>query len=257
MRYQTLYQAAVIKEKKSEHRPFSWFTWYYASWDKLRFIYSPYSSEDYRKNFNISLFGLSLHFYLNFWKSKEEGIESPQYGLYWFEDSLVLCWGKKSKHLQLPGTLKYYRQSLLVRGPGKDVGWEQDYFYWVDDYSKWSKKRKGPTKEFWKDNWKDRAYTLEAPYFYAYRKGEEDIMIQKTKATVTVKEMEWRRFRWTKLGRLIRRSIEIDFEIGIGEGVERMKYGSPCGTLGCSYEMKTNEKPLETLRRMERERVFT
>lgn len=53
--------------------------------------------------------------------------------------------------------------------------------------------------------------------------------------------------------RRLSRYINIDFSDEVGERSGSWKGG----VLGCSYEMQRNETPLDTLRRMERERVFS
>lgn len=87
-------------------------------------------------------------------------------------------------------------------------------------------------------------------YTYKLRSGE----IQHRKATIYVDRMEWR-WRWLKLlpwPRLVRTSINVSFDGEVGEGTGSYKGG----TIGCGYDMKPGETPLETLRRMEREREF-
>jgi hypothetical protein len=88
------------------------------------------------------------------------------------------------------------------------------------------------------------------PYRYVCRDGT----IQDTKATISVDEMEWRwrGTRWLPWPRMIRRTIDVQFDAETGERRGSWKGG----VLGCSYEMKRGETPLETLRRMQRHRRF-
>lgn len=89
---------------------------------------------------------------------------------------------------------------------------------------------------------------------YVYNNGGE---IQNVTATVYVDRMEW---RWRITHRLpfkigpkkVSTSICVSFSEAIGAGVHTWKGG----TTGCGYEMLPGETALQTLRRMERERVF-
>jgi len=73
-------------------------------------------------------------------------------------------------------------------------------------------------------------------------------------ATIHVTEREWRPrgLKWTKLFAKKRKCIEVDFDKEVGE----RKGGWKGGTIGCGYDMKEGETPLECLRRMEKERDF-
>jgi len=57
---------------------------------------------------------------------------------------------------------------------------------------------------------------------------------------------------WTSLGSYKRKVIDISFDQEIGDRAGSYKGG----TVGCSYDLKPNETPLECLRRMEKERSF-
>ena len=95
---------------------------------------------------------------------------------------------------------------------------------------------------------------------YPYTYTTENKEIQKTLATITVIEREWRRkiFKKIKLFNKVIRFIEIRFEPSIGEN-NPIGYHGKCftgKTLACDYEMLEGETPLDTLRRMEQERKF-
>jgi len=86
-------------------------------------------------------------------------------------------------------------------------------------------------------------------YTYATLLGET----QKTSACVYVQETEWKR-TWLGMSvpffdKTIRRYIEVWFTPGIGDSCTKK-------CVGCNYEMRKDEKPLDTLRRMELERRF-
>ena len=99
--------------------------------------------------------------------------------------------------------------------------------------------------------WKHREHKIlgdaeSHPYAYTLRSGE----VQHRTATIRPESRRWT--RWWLPFRMVRRSIDIEFSDEVGERSGSWKGGC----LGCSYEMKPGETPLETLRRMERERVF-
>lgn len=88
----------------------------------------------------------------------------------------------------------------------------------------------------------DYAYTLES--------GE----VQKVTATIQEEEREWRWRCFKKLPypRMIKKTIDIEFSGEVGEKTGTWKGGC----IGCGYNMKKGETPLQTLRRMEKERKF-
>jgi hypothetical protein len=94
---------------------------------------------------------------------------------------------------------------------------------------------------------------LSAPtfdYTYVLKSGK----IQHRKARYYVSEMEWRwkLLKWLPWPRTIRKSIDVSFDEEVGE-----KSGSwKGGCVGCGYDLRKNEIPIECLRRMERERKF-
>jgi hypothetical protein len=89
------------------------------------------------------------------------------------------------------------------------------------------------------------------PYRYLLRNGEK----QERTATIYVDRYEWRLrwLRWTRLFRRVSHYIDVSFSAEMGERTGSWKGG----TIGCSYELRPGETPLECLRRMERDRRFT
>jgi hypothetical protein len=88
-------------------------------------------------------------------------------------------------------------------------------------------------------------------YNYHYR--TKDGKHQNVKATVHVNRMTWRMRWWPLLPfKKVSTSISVNFDQEVGEGRGSWKGGC----VGCGYEMKFGETPLETLRRMENERRF-
>lgn len=136
----------------------------------------------------------------------------PTYGFYFFEDHLVIEYGKSTGR---PG-----------RDPRKFInmpwGWTHREHKILTD------------KET-------------HPYSYTLGSGE----VQQRTATINAESRLWTR-PWLPWRRLVR-SINVEFNDEVGERTGSWKGG----TLGCGYEMRSNETPLDCLRRMERERKFT
>ena len=84
------------------------------------------------------------------------------------------------------------------------------------------------------------------PYHYCLKNWT----VQERTATIQIEERLWTRFwiPWRKLSRC----IDVKFSDEVGERTGSWKGG----TIGCGYEMKPGELPVECLRRMERERKF-
>lgn len=100
--------------------------------------------------------------------------------------------------------------------------------------------------------WRHREHKVlsapeEHPYRYTMRSGR----VQERTATIKVETRLWTR-PWLPFRRLSR-YIDITFSDEVGERSGTWKGG----VIGCSYEMRPHEKALDTLRRMERERVFS
>lgn len=84
-------------------------------------------------------------------------------------------------------------------------------------------------------------------YTYTLRNGE----VQKRNATIKPERRVWTR-TWWPLKRESR-YIDIDFDEEVGERSGSWKGG----VLGCSFDMQPGDRPVDALRRMERERTFT
>jgi len=100
--------------------------------------------------------------------------------------------------------------------------------------------------------WKHREHKVLSepeshPYTYTMRSGE----VQHRTATIKAERRIWT--RWWLPFRRVSQSIDIEFNAEVGEQTGSWKGG----VLGCGYEMKPGETPLQTLRRMEIERKFT
>lgn len=84
------------------------------------------------------------------------------------------------------------------------------------------------------------------PYHYKLKSGQ----VQERTATIKAETRRWTRpwFPWS----MTRKTIDVQFSDEVGERSGSWKGG----TIGCGYEMNRGETPVETLRRMERERAF-
>lgn len=163
-----------------------------------------------------------------------------RYGFYfysvgrWFPDEIVFCYGKESKTIYFPWNMEWYRTSLLLN----DNTWEHE--------------TKGNYKEFYHEKWDEKKFVEQ--HYYKYVPDGIERKIQRTVATISVNEREWRPrwFMWTKMFAMVRKTIDVEFAHEIGERVGTYKGG----TIGCSYDMLPGETPEQTLRRMEKERRF-
>lgn len=99
--------------------------------------------------------------------------------------------------------------------------------------------------------WRHREHkVLSGPeqHGYAYRRNNGELQIRT--ATIQVESRLWTRpwIPWKRLDR----SIDVKFDDEVGERTGSWKGG----TIGCGYTMRKGERPVDTLRRMERERRF-
>ena len=146
--------------------------------------------------------------------------------------------GRKWKTITMPWDLTWVRASTLMK-PGYDWFHETK-----SNRIDWGKDKNTPGSYEWleENKWKET---------HEYTDKHDGT---KVNATISVKEREWRPrwFKWTKLFSKTIRSIEIEFDQEVGKEKGSWKGG----TLGCGYELRKNETPLECLRRMESEREF-
>lgn len=182
----------------------------------------------------LNLFGflIALPFLDRWWYHPHEIMEA--WGVYlngvesqWRFDSIVWCWGDYCKFWHMPWEWKHFRTD--VRRP--DGSWATR----VQSYEKGEP---------------DGREVSTLPYRYVLRSGE----VQERTATVYVERMEWRRkwTRWLPLFAKVRTSIDVAFNDEVGERTGSWKGGC----IGCGWNMLPGETAEQTLRRMERERVF-
>ena len=146
----------------------------------------------------------------------------------------MLKTGTRTRFIEMPWTLKWYRTSYLLK----------DGISWYDEILKSSDRIH--SDEFKKGLWQESF-----KYRYTLKSGE----IQDVVADVSIIEREWRIrlfFPYLKLEMKTSRVIEVEFSSEVGEGAGDWKGG----VIGCSYELLPGETAEECLRRMEKERKF-
>jgi hypothetical protein len=172
-------------------------------------------------------------------KSISYEYEDKTWGFYYdsLSSAIVICMGYKSKFISMPWAYVWFRTSILM----KDGTWEHEI-----------KRKKGKyiSKDFWDEKWKELRFQEKHPYNYVLKNGN----IQHRVATISIREMEWRRYGWvwSKAFRLVRKTIEVEFDDEVGERTGSCKGG----TVGCDYQMKCGETPYQTLKRMELQKKF-
>ena len=146
------------------------------------------------------------------------------WGIYWFESTLNFNWGAFHKCWFAPWSWEHVRHEVLY-----PEGMKKPTVSW--DIS-------------------DGRIIEVHPYTYKLKNGGK----QNVQATIYVEEREWRWkwFTWSPFPKLVQKSININFDGEVGERAGTWKGG----TVGCGYDMLKNENMSETLKRMERERVF-
>lgn len=181
----------------------------------------------FEEQFDLDIFGflIALPFMDRWHRMPHECMES--WGVYYHEKSVVFCWGDRHKTFYMPWMWDHCKTE--VRRP--DGSWVP----YVASYD-----NKEP----------DGREILTFPYRYTLKSGE----IQDATATVYVERRTWK-WRWLPRlpwPRLVRQSIDIAFDMEIGERSGSWKGGC----IGCGWDMRPGETPEQTLRRMESERTF-
>lgn len=206
-------------------------------------------------SFDVCNFGddndWSLHFCLiygsafikmPFLKSREPKDHLDQWGFSWvWADrgaDIHLHWGEHTKILNMPWSW------------GSCVRWQMlcPDGVWRKYVGSYDRKEGDPEPA-----------TETHPYRYVCRDGK----VQNVNATIRVDEMEWRwaiaRLLHLPWPRRIDRSISVEFTAGDEpkfDGVGERAGSYKGGTIGCGYDMKPGEMPVDTLRRMQRDRKF-
>lgn len=150
-----------------------------------------------------------------------------RWGVYFDPDSIVFCWGDKSKRFWFPWMWDHCKTEVM-RPDGS----------WAPYVASYDEGREP-----------DGRLTEHHPYTYVLKSGE----VQSRTATVHAERRtwRWRMFPWLPF-RKVRQSIDVNFDNEVGERTGSWKGGC----IGCGWDMKPGETLLQTLRRMEAERTF-
>jgi hypothetical protein len=152
----------------------------------------------------------------------------PRWGFQFFEDLLWIYYGKdKTWSFYMPWHWKHQWHRVLMA----DQSWKTVASGFGIEGSPWN----------WTDKWQE---------VHSYHYCLKNWTIQERTATIGVEERCWTRL-WFPFKK-VSRCIEIQFSDEVGERTGSWKGG----TIGCGYELRKDETPLECLRRMERERKF-
>jgi hypothetical protein len=189
-----------------------------------------------------------IHIYLPFRTSLGEGCTLPQYGIAIHNNTFWIYLGGK------------FGESWGQVTQEKWITWNIPWFTWeFNNHWILNKEGKYQLPEKVEALMKDGSTRMEQdykykfalkethPYKYKLRSGE----VQERTATIYQEKRQWHR-KWFPFIKMAHVDINVDFSDEVGEKTGSWKGG----TVGCSYRMLQGETPLETLRRMESERVF-
>lgn len=178
--------------------------------------------------------GIAIHgssFWLYPWANRNEWNSRDS----WWARSL--CWN-------FPWQLDWYSTEVLDQ---PSYAHSASCVVWKE--SKLSRKGKCPFDGMKEKDAAVALVVMSQPYRYQLKSGK----IQNVAADFFVERME-HRARWWPLipSRTVRTFIDVKFSAEVGEGEGSWKGGCT----GCGYTMLPGETPLQTLKRMERERKF-
>lgn len=181
-------------------------------------------------HFHVLMLQIFIHFPLPWipsWNHNEHNMGHSSFGFTYHERAIHWHWGE-TKVMNLPWAWKRQRHEVLR--PDKK---------WVPFVGSWERDKKP-----------DRRWTATYPYRYVLNDGREQLRT----ATVYVERRfwTWRCLAWLPWSLKSRQSISVSFDDEVGEGTGSWKGGC----VGCGYDMKPDETPEQTLRRMEWERRF-
>lgn len=193
---------------------------------------------DNRPRINLDLIFFSLTFVLPFRNKWTDECDAPKYGIAIHNSTFWIYRGGKGN---MSGGNKWWTWEI----PFITKDWVRTSIL-LDDGS-WEHERKGDKKNFYEDKWVNR----KMKWLYDYTDSYDGEIIP---TTIYVDEREWRPkwLKWTKLFATVRRTIDVEFSKECGARKGSWKGG----TLGCGYELRKGETPIECIKRMELERTF-
>lgn len=163
----------------------------------------------------------------------------PKFGFSFFEDLLWIYHGNSTGSSKDRSSTTIYMpwhwRRCVHEVRNADGEWEPFVGSWERENGPWGEKKEP-----------DGRVEETHDYTYELKSGE----VQHCTATIFVERRTWTRFWYP--WRMTRQCIDVDFSDEVGERSGSWKGG----TVGCSYDMEPGETPLDTLRRMEREREF-
>jgi len=238
---------------------YRWYERRYPRGFEMRFSWAEFSS-GWGFAGSLCLFeeGYSLHVHLGWpnifiklpflrrWhREPHEMMES--WGLSLFTSDVHLNWGRRGKIIDLPWKATWVRTSLLLA----DGTWVHETRMRRCQFPNYplTDSRRQPHGTWFKIK-EEHAWSETWPYKYMLRSGE----VQQRNATLRVEEREWRWkwVAWLPFPRGIQRSIDVRFDDEVGERSGSWKGGC----VGCGYDLRPHEMPVDALRRMEAERKF-
>lgn len=190
--------------------------------------------------------------YLTIGKAKDRSYEDrPSYSFSFTDGgrgpSLFLRWGKRTKIIEAPTAPTHVRREWL-HADGHWVAETRTRFW------------KGMTDAQRTAAWdaqtaqrkveEEQQWQTVCEWFYRTRQCE----LQEGTALITVERRTWRQWwlQWTPLFQRQSTSIDVAFSREVGSRAGSWKGG----TIGCSYEIRKDETPVDCFRRMMDERSF-
>lgn len=224
----------VSARNKKTYETTDWIIFYWGWRFDISFEICGYFDNRPRINLDIIFFSLTL--ILPIWNKWTDECDAPKWGISIHGNTFWIYKGGKGNMnggnkwwtWNIPFITKtWVRTSILLRN------------------GKWEHERKGDKKNFYEEEWKKR----QMKWTYNYRDMYDGEIIP---TTIYVDEREWRPkwLTWTNLFAKTRRSIDVHFSKECGERKGSWKGG----TLQCGYTLLPGEKPLDCIKRMERER---
>lgn len=171
-------------------------------------------------------------------KTGIQDCESPAWGFNYHGNVVWIYTGGKENSgkewitFTMPWDYTWVRTSLLLK-----------------NQKSWVHETNGNRMGFYNDEWKNPELIFIETHPYVDKYDGTTV-----NATIRVEERERRprAFKWTKLFAKVRKTIDVKFSGEVGR--EKGSYKGGC--IGCGYEIRPNETPLECLKRMESERSF-
>lgn len=175
----------------------------------------------------------SLYIYMSDEYDLEYDDEGWDYGFYVYDwTDLNLCWNKYRKNWGIP-----YRSCDWVSTEVMDLDRNVVFVENLEN-----------RKSSWDERYEiQNKIKVDFPYTYQPKFGE----VQYTTAKVHVSRMKWVR-KWWPFKKLERTSIDVTFDPSIGDDNDGWKGGC----ISCGWELRDDETPEQSLRRMELERRF-